>query len=260
MRAAISPGLLKNVAHNSRFGNSWGRLYEIGFSHSRGKDSGFKQESRIAFAVWGEAGAAAPDALWAAGAKPVPPVVELKGALERWFKRMQIGRVSWAAPEEGRWLPTFLHPGQCAIAMVEGKAVGFIGGLHPGLREELKIREATAVAELSLEKLFVGQPRAPRAKSISKFPAVERDVAFVTPKGLAAAAIEAEIRREAGALLLDARVFDVYEGAPLAEGERSVAFRLVFQDLDKTLEDGPVNEQRDRIVDACRRKFAITLR
>jgi phenylalanyl-tRNA synthetase beta chain len=262
MRAALAPGLLKNVAHNSRFGNSWGRLFEIGFAHSRAKDEGYRQEARVGLALWGAAAGAPVDALWSGGegAKAPPPVIELKGAIERWLRRMQISGVSWLVPEEGRRLPAFLHPGQCAIALVEGKPVGFIGGLHPALQDELKIREPAAMAELSLEKLFTGQPRGLSAKSISKFPAVERDVAFVMPKTLAAGAIQAEIVRVGGELLRETRAFDAYEGEPLGESERSVAFRLVFQDLGATLEDAQVNELRDRIVDACRQKFSVSLR
>ena len=255
MRVALLPGLLRNVAHNSRFGNSRGRLFEIGFAHSANKEGGFKQEARMALALWSGVAEAS---VW----KPAsaPATFEAKGAVERWLRRMQISRFEWQSPDGARALPAFLHPGQRAALFVEGKPVGFIGAVHPAVRDELKIREDVAVVEISLEKLMAAQPRAPRAFSISRFPAVERDLAFTMPAELAAGDVEAEIRKAAGELLREARAFDVYQGAPLAAGQKSVAYRLVFQDLSATLEDAKINDLRDRIVDACRQRFSIELR
>jgi phenylalanyl-tRNA synthetase beta chain len=161
---------------------------------------------------------------------------------------------------ESRNAPEFLHPGQSARLEFEGKPVGFIGTLHPNLADELKIREPVAMAEFNLDKLLSGQPKFPQYKAISKMPAVDRDIAFLMPKDLSAATVEIEIRKTAGELLRDLRVFDVFEGESLPEGQRSVAFRLIFQTQDSTLEDQKVNELRDKVVSAVSQKFGITLR
>ena len=259
MRSALAPGLLKNVAHNSRFGNARGRLFEIGFAHAHGKDGEYVEERRLGLAAWGSP----PAGLWAGAggdAKTAPLAMELKSAIENWLARMQIRRAKWQGPGADVRLPSFLHPGQCAVISVEGKQVGFVGGLPPALQDELKIREPVAIAEINLERAFADQPRSPRSKSISKFPAVERDLAFTMPAVLPAGDVESEIRKAAGDLLIEVHAFDVYVGAPLADGQKSVAFRLVFQDLNGTLEDGRINDVRDRVVDACRQRFSIALR
>ena len=91
-------------------------------------------------------------------------------------------------------------------------------------------------------------------------PVVDRDLAFVMPRELQAAQIESEIRKTGGELLREVRAFDVFEGGNLQAGQKSVAFRLLFQSQDATLEDKIVSELCDKIVNAVGQKFSITLR
>lgn len=266
MRTSLIPGLLKNVQHNSRQGNAHGRLFELGHGHFRGEsgESGgeagavgrYREQPRLGFAFWGEA----PD-LWRK-AEGAPIVFALKAAVENLLRGLGIRKWRWSqpGPEEGRTIPEFLHPSQAAVLEFEGKPCGFIGALHPSLAEELKIREPAAFAEFNLERLLSGQPRFPKYQGISRMPAVDRDVAFLMPRALPAATVEAEIRKAGGELLRDVRVFDVFQGGSLGAQEKSVAFRLIFQSRDSTLEDQKVNELRDKIVAAASEKFSISLR
>lgn len=256
MRTALVPGLIKNVAHNSRFGNPFGRVFEIGFAHfaERGeRERNYHQEARLGFAYWGQ-----PSDLWSKEEK-APIVYSLKGAVENMLRGLSIQKWRWIKPA-GDQMPEFLHPGQSVLLEFEGKPVGFIGTLHPLLQEELKIREPVAIAEFNLEKLLSNQPRSPRYQPISKFPVVDRDIALVMPKELEAASVEAEIKKAAGELLREVRVFDVFEGGNLESGQKSVAFRLLFQAKDATLEDQAVNELRDRVVGIVSQKFGISIR
>ncbi len=258
MRTSLVPGLLKNVVHNSRHGNSFGRIYELGFGHFRSvsadKKAEYVEESRLAFAFWG-----APEDLWRKNAPAVPVVFSLKGAVENWLRGMGIQKFRWQQLNV-KTAPEFLHPGQAAVLEFEGKPVGFIGTLHPTLAAELKIREETAVGEFNMDLLMNGQPRSPKYKPISRMPAVDRDIALQMPKSLPAAEVEAEIKKAAGELLREVRVFDVFEGGSLPPDQRSVAFRMVFQAKDTTLEDQKVNELRDKVVKAVTEKFGITVR
>jgi phenylalanyl-tRNA synthetase beta chain len=258
MRTSLIPALVKNVVHNSRQSNAYGRLFEIGATHfAQANADGardYMQESRLAFAFWG-----APEGLWNK-AKPAPTVYQLKGVIENMLKGLAATGWKWVQAKKASEVPEFLHPGQAAILQFQGKPVGFIGTLHPVLADELKVRENCALAELNLEKLLAGQPKSPKYAPISRFPAVDRDLAFVMPSDLLAADVEAEIRKVAGPLLRDVTVFDVFEGGNLEAGHKSVAFRLIFQSRDTTLEDQAVNELRDKVVQAVCQKFAITLR
>lgn len=258
MRTALVPGLLKNVIYNSRQGNGFGRLFEIGFAHFGDQSAegarSYQQEGRLAFAFWGS-----PEDLWQKS-EAAPIVLKLKSTIENLLRELGLARWKWSQTTGGKDLPEFVHPGQAARLEVQGKVVGFIGTLHPTLAEEFKVRESCAMAELNLDRLFVGQPRAPKYQSISKFPIVDRDLAFVMPRELEAAAVEGEIRKAAGELLREVRVFDVFEGGNLSAGQKSVAFRLLFQARDATLEDKVVNELRDKVVNAVSQKLGVSLR
>ncbi|MEK7356808.1 MAG: phenylalanine--tRNA ligase subunit beta, partial [Bdellovibrionota bacterium] len=253
MRTSLVPGLVKNLIHNSRHGNSFGRLFELGQSHFRTGDSTYGQEGRLALAYWG-----AREDLWNKSATS-QPVFALKGAVENLLRELGIKKWKWVQVTKGA--PEFLHPGQTSALQFEGQFIGYIGTLHPQIAEEHKIRETAALAEFNLEKLGSSQPRAVTYVPVSKMPTVDRDLAFVMPKELAVGDVEAEIRKTAGELLKDIRVFDVFEGASLGSpGLRSVAFRLLFQSAETTLEDQMVNELRDKVVGAIAEKFKIALR
>ena len=249
------PGLVKNLIYNSRNGNSSGRLFEIGFGHFSDGVAGAKsypQEGRVGFAFWG-----AEENLW--NKSTVPSVIALKGVVENLLKSLGFTKWKWVPLKSGN-APQFLHPGQSAALQLEGQQIGFVGTLHPSITTEHKVRESAAVGELLLEKLVASQPRPLRYQPVSKMPAVDRDLAFVMPRELAVQDVQAEIRKAAGELLRDVRVFDVYEGAGLQPGQRSVAFRLLFQAKDATLEDQKVNELRDKVVSSVSTKFGIALR
>lgn len=269
MRLSLIPGLVKNVVHNSRQGNSFGRLFELGhaFFASEGSEGAraYSQETRLGFAYWGQS-----ESLWSLGNKETPIVYALKGAVENLLKGLGFTRWKWVQMKAAAEIPEFVHPGQVAVLQVpvadaNGKGglqtVGFIGTLHPSLSDEMKIREACAVGEFNLDRWLGGAiSKSPSYQSISKMPMVDRDLAFVMPTTLAVGDVESEIRRAAGDLLREVRVFDVFEGGNLEAGQRSVAFRLLFQSLDATLEDQAVNELRDKVVSAVQAKFQIGLR
>lgn len=252
MRTSLVPGLVKNVIHNSRHGNSFGRLFELGFSHFKTGDASYGQEGRLALAYWG-----AKEDLWNKSASS-QPVFALKGAVENVMRELGIKKWKWVQVTKGA--PEFLHPGQTAALQFEGQLIGYIGTLHPALAEEHKIREACALAEFNLDKLASNQPRPVSYVPISKMPTVDRDLAFVMPRELPVGDVEAEIKKAGGELLKDVRVFDVFEGGSLGAGLRSVAFRLLFQSPDTTLEDQMVNGLRDKVVSSVSEKFKITLR
>jgi phenylalanyl-tRNA synthetase beta chain len=255
MRTSLVPALVKNLEYNSRQGNPYGRLFEVGHAFFAQNlldgDQQYTQEARLAFAFWGEK-----TDLWNKAAT-TPLVFQLKASIENLLRGLGLSRWKWTQLKSA---PQFLHPGQSVMLECNGKTIGFVGTVHPFWCEELKIREVCAVAELNLDRLLVGQPKSPRYQPISRFPAMERDIALLLPKELSAALVDAEIRRAAGDLLKDVSVFDVFEGASVPVGQRSVAFRLVFQSPTTTLDDLAVNALRDKALKAVESKFSVTMR
>lgn len=253
MRTTLVSGLLKNVAYNTRHGQNQGQLFEIGPVFGQTAAGERHEWPRVAFAAWGE-----PTDLWNKKSL-VPPVFRIKASIERTLKSLQGRQWQWqkiAATD----VPGFFHPGQTASLFFEGRKIGILGALHPFVQSELKIREPVAFAELDLEALRRGQPRDFRHQSISKFPGVERDLAFLAPKETSAFDIMAVIRKAAGPLMTDVTVFDEFEGVPLAAGLRSLAFRMTFQDPKATLADEQMNAIQEAIIGKVKAELGLSLR
>lgn len=253
MRSALATGLFKNLTMNFNYGNQVGRLFEMGPCFYK-EDVEYKESWHLGMVAWGHA-----TQFWNKE-QTHPLVFEIKAAVEALLKSLQIGSYTWVSPEDKNEAPAFLHRGQFAQLLVEGKKVGFIGTLHPVLMDENKIRVPAAMAELDLDPLYKGQPRPSRFESLSKFPSVERDFAFAMPKSLKIGEVTKEIRKAAGPLLSSVEIFDVYEGEKVEAGKKSVAIRLVFQDKNATLQDQQVVETTNKILTALNKQFALTIR
>ncbi len=254
MRSTLSLGLFKNLNSNFHAGNMHGRLFEIGGAFSKKEDGAYHENSRMALTVWGRA-----QNLWTKSLD-YPVVFELKASVEALLKVLNIGSYTWVTPANKAEVPAFLHQGQFAQLLVEGKKVGFIGTLHPVLLDENKIRVPAALAEFDLDQLLKGQPRPYRIQSISKFQVVERDFAFVMPKTLKVGDVLKDIRKSAGGLLVNADVFDIYEGEKLEAGKKSVALRLWLQDKNATLQENQILEVTNKVLESLKKNFDLSVR
>ena len=135
-----------------------------------------------------------------------------------------------------------LHPGRAARAVAGDAIAGRVGELHPLMVENLELRTGRIlVAELAIAGLSGGQPSVPRTTTPPRHPAVERDIAVIVAETVPAGDVEASIRRRGGPLLRSIALFDIYRGRPLAEAERSLAYRLSFQADDRTLVESEVD-------------------
>jgi len=154
-----------------------------------------------------------------------------------------------------------LHPGRSARIRAGDTISGVVGELHPRLLREADLRlERLVVAELSIDGLGGGQLAVTPASAPPRFPSVERDVAMIVADDVEAGAVAATIRGAAGPLLQDVRLFDVYRGRPLAETERSLAFRLRFGTVDRTLTEAEVDQAMAAVVAAVQARHAARLR
>jgi phenylalanyl-tRNA synthetase beta chain len=254
LRQSLSFGLYRNITQNFHQGNETGRLFEIGKVFLHEGPAQYQENWRLGLSAWGMI-----QGLWQKEAQH-PVVFELKAAVEALLRSFNINSYQWASVVNKGEVPAFLHRGQVAHLVVEGKKVGFIGSVHPVLLEDDKIRVPAALAELDLEVLFKTQPRLKRSESLSRFPSVRRDLALVMAKTLKVGQVSEVIRKEAGPYLVGLDVFDVYEGDKLEAGQKSVAFALNFQDKKDTLRDQVVNESVDQVLRALKEKFQISVR
>lgn len=251
MRLSLLPGLLRNCLHNVRHGQNMGRLFEIGYVFGRGPE-GYVQDPRLSFVAWGEVAG-----LWDKSTGASRVFFDVKARLSAMFEKLLITGVQW---RELAQAPKLLHPAQSATLFVEGRNVGFVASVHPQWVNTHKVRVPVVVAELDVKAFSRGQPRTVKFRSVSKFPAVERDLAFVVPKSLRAQDVAAEIKKAAGALLQSIDVFDVFEGGNLPADHQSVAYRMIFQDQEATLTDERLTALQAQIMSAVEKKLAVKVR
>jgi phenylalanyl-tRNA synthetase beta chain len=138
------------------------------------------------------------------------------------------------------------HPGRCAEVLVRDTPVGYAGQLHPAVLERSGLPKGTCAIELNLDAIpIVEALPAPR---VSPFPAVFQDVSLVVPAEVPAAAVADAIRDGAGELLEHLELFDVFTGAQVGEGRKSLTFALRFRAPDRTLTEDDASTARDAAV------------
>ena len=248
MRTHLLPGLVGALAHNLARQQSRVRLFELGKVFHAAADGGAPVESqRIAAAFAGSAHAEQ----WGVPARAVD-FHDLKGDLD------SLAACAGARLEYRPSTAAHGHPGISADVWRDGERIGWIGELHPRLLRALDLDHAVVAFELDLPAL---QRRAvPRAQPLSRFPSVRRDLAFVAPETVSWAALDDTIRRAAGALLADVRLFDRYAGKGVEPGFRSLATGLILQDNSRTLTDRDVEAAVAGVVAALQDEHGARMR
>jgi phenylalanyl-tRNA synthetase beta chain len=263
MRTTLLPGMLRTLARNVSRVQSGIGLFEIGSvflpgvagrpkAPELGVDRAPTLEEQKALA------AALPD-------QPTHVGLVLAGAHGEagWWGEARVG--GWAdaieaAREMARALGLTLtvdtaqyapwHPGRCAVLLVGETPVGYAGELHPKVCMAFGVPARTSAAELDLDALIQQAPDITVARPFSSYPVAKEDVALVVDSAVTSAAVEAALREGAGELLESIRVFDVYTGAQVGTGKKSLAYSLRFRAPDRTLTEAEIKVARDAAV-AC---------
>ena len=248
MRTSLLPGLVKAIAYNLNRQQSRVRLFEMGQTFIRDGEA-LKQEEYMAAAI---TGARFPEG-WNAGNESVD-FFDIKGDVEALLEK---GGVSGEFRFE-KGTHSAMHPGQCAALVREGKVVGHVGTLHPTLKKALGLDSEVFLFEARLDA--VTQGKVTNFKTLSKFPEVRRDLALIVQQDVAADNLCDVVRQEAGELLTDVRIFDVYAGKGIEEGHKSLALGMKLQHAERTLKDEEVNQLVDAVVSRLANDFSATLR
>ena len=181
---------------------------------------------------------------------------DLKGVLEAMFKNMNISDVSYVADSEN---PTY-HPGRCAKVLIKNEVIGTIGEIHPDVSKNFDIDEKCYVAEIELIKVFNAINNDIKFKALPKFPAVTRDIAMLIDKTTPVGEIEKVIKKASGELLDTINLFDVYEGAQIPDGKKSVAYAVSFRASDRSLTNEEINKIFTKIIKDLEYKLDAQLR
>jgi len=165
----------------------------------------------------------------------------LKGVLEALAGQLGV-ELGFAPTEE-----PFLHPGRAAAVSVEGAAAGWLGEVHPLVCRAWDLEAAVAFELDAAPLLAAATVGEERYEDVTTFPAVYQDLAVVVSADTPASEVRAAVMAGGGELLRGAEVFDLFEGAQLGEGRKSLALNLEFRADDRTLTDGEVAERREAI-------------
>jgi phenylalanyl-tRNA synthetase beta chain len=154
----------------------------------------------------------------------------------------------------------FLHPTRCADILIDGEVVGYLGQIHPSIIEKLDADKPVFGAEISYSKLSAKFNEKISFKPISKFPIVERDLAIIIDNGIDCASIEDIIKKAGGKYLESVKLFDIYQGAQIGEGKKSMAFNLIFVAEDRTLNVEEVDNMIKKILKSLSFQLGAQLR
>jgi phenylalanyl-tRNA synthetase beta chain len=153
-----------------------------------------------------------------------------------------------------------LHPGRSGALVQGGAVLGEVGEVDPGVLAAVGVRERVAWLQLDLGAALALPHGEHAYRPISRYPSSDLDLAFEVDEGVPAARVATAVRGAAGELLVDLALFDVFRGAPVPEGRRSLAYRLRLQAADHTLTDDEITSVRDAVVGAVEGTLGATLR
>ena len=153
-----------------------------------------------------------------------------------------------------------LHPGRRAAIVAGEGQLGAVGELAPEVADRYDFHSRVAVLVVDLAAVLGAPQRGWQARPVSRYPAVDLDVAFAADDDVAAGQLEATVREAAGALAESVALFDVWRGPSLGEGRRSLAFRARLRAPDRTLTEQDVAAVRERVVTAVRQRHGAVLR
>ena len=171
----------------------------------------------------------------------------MKGVIEEFLYKAGMKLKPEYDPEAGK---PFLHPGRQANVVYDGTVIGYLGEVHPTVAANYAIKERVYVAVLDMPEIVSRASFDHKYEGIAKFPAAARDISMVVPKKVLAGDIEKIFDEKGGQFLEKYDLFDIYEGAQIKPGYKSIAYSLSFRAKDRNLEDADITGAMDRIVKA----------
>ncbi|RQH24075.1 phenylalanine--tRNA ligase subunit beta [Okeania hirsuta] len=253
LRTELLSGLIDAFQYNLEQGNGALNGFEIG--RIFWKEGEKFQEADAIAGIMGNAPKS-----WTLGGREQPlSWFEAKGILTQVFERLYLA-VEYKQTSEN----SLLHPGRTASLWLEGKSLGVFGQLHPQLRQERELPDEVYVFQLNLELLLSVMTQADMLRrkfsGYSTFPPADRDIAFFVSVEVSVNEIKQVISESAGKLLESIELFDEYRGENVPEGQRSLAFRLIYRMSDRTLTDADIDPIQQKVRDALVDKFKVNLR
>lgn len=240
MRTTTLPAMLETLARNQNYKNKNARLFDFGRIYLKREDDVLADERPfLTLGAYGDM-----------------DFFELKGHIEAMLKGLRIENYSFIRDDgEGAY-----HPGRAAAVYIGDEKIGIMGEIHPVCVKNYSLSGAVFAAELDMLKLTEHLGKTPEYKPLALFPATLRDISLVLDKEISAGDLREKILKFGGELLESAEVFDVYEGAGIAEGKKAIALSLSFRSESETLRDADVDELIEKILEGVEKELGARLR
>lgn len=256
LRTNLIDGLVEAFKFNLEQGNGPLNGFEMG--HVFWLEGSQPKEAE---AVGGILGGDPRQGKWISSDRPEPlSWFGAKGVLESVFQRLGLTVDYRADDEDPR-----LHPGRTASLWVRGRLrLGIFGQLHPQLRREKDLPDEVYIFQLDWSVLVTclatSRHKVAKFTPYSSFPASDRDIAFYAPAAVSVADLEKAMTKAGGKLLNSIELFDEYRGETVPDGQRSLAFRLVYRSLDRTLTEDDIEPVHQKVRSTLEKQFKVTLR
>lgn len=243
MRRSLLPGLLQSVAYNNAHGTANVHLYEMGTLFCGRENASLPKERRslagVLSGAWG-------DVTWNQKFAPLR-FFDGKGVVEELLAQLRVEKVRFR-PAEGDGY-AFLQPGRDAEVLAGGTVLGWVGEIHPEVRDAYGIDLPVVAFELSFDALITCSRDQQAYRDFSSCPAVEMDLAIVVDEGVTCEDLERRLQFAGGKLLRGVRLFDVYrDDKRVGEGKKSMAFALTYRADDHTLTSEEVEKVHQKLV------------
>jgi phenylalanyl-tRNA synthetase beta chain len=242
MRTTPLNGMLTSLATNYNRRNKNVRLYEHGniyIAKSLPLTELPDERMQFTFGMYGEG-----------------DFFDMKGVVELLMRKLGMAKKPEYSKAE---LKNYMHPGRQAQIFYDGVRIGEIGEVHPLVRRNYGIGDRACIAVLDMPAVIPFATFDRKYTGIAKYPAVTRDISMIVPHEVTAAEIEKIIAQRGGKILESYSLFDIYEGAPIMKGFKSMAYSLVFRHPDKTMEEAEITSAMNKILNGLER-MNITLR
>ena len=240
MRTTVMPSMLEILTRNYNYRNKEAHLYELGRTYFEREDGMADEPKHLSLGVYG----------------PEESFFTLKGSVETILDSIRAEDVTYVAEKSD---PSY-HPGRCAKVYVNGQEVGTLGQIHPLVAANYGVDAELYYADLKFDALFACRGADPEYQPLPKFPAVTRDIAVLVDKAVTVGAMESSIQAAAKGLLKDVTLFDIYEGAKLPTGKKSVAFNLVLRADDRSLTAQEADDEVNLVLERLKKDFDAMLR
>jgi phenylalanyl-tRNA synthetase beta chain len=252
MRHSLLASVLEVAAHNARLRDRLA-LFEIAPVYLVEEEETLpKEPRRLAIVLTG----ARQPLAWQGSDRALMDFFDVKGVVEALIAGLHLADVSYAPATH----PTFL-PGRTAQLRVAGEPAGWLGELHPRVREQYDLpNQPVLAADLDVEVLLKHVDERYPVSAVPEYPPVKEDLALIVEEAVPAAQVEAAIRAAGGALLASVTLFDVYRGEQIGAGRKSLAYSLTYQAPDRTLTDADVAKVRAKIVKRLQETMGAALR